>query len=286
MANEITPTQASALVPERWRPRFIGGLYEPNDITGRVLNTTEDFGGVGDIAHIATETFSWTVNDISSDGSLTVQQQSLTDVSVTVNKNKDITVEFTQITRDQAYKLWEESFPVSAAAAMRQQINSDILALYSDATTTAAGDGTGNLGEDELLAAIQAMVTAKLPILKAPGEFTFVFPDTQYGPLKKLNLLDYSKTGKAGEGGAASVGLPTVYEIPGSFNTQVASSGGIRYGLLFHRTALAWAVQRNVTPEMASRLAAAKLSWIMTVTALYGVKTVFGGRMVQLKAKA
>lgn len=286
MANEITPTQAAALVPEQWKPRFLQAMYEQNDIFPRVLNATEDFKGKGDICHIATEAFAWTVNDISSDGSLTVQQQSLTDVSLTIDKNKDVTVEWTQITRDQAYDIWEKSFPATAGDAVRQKMTADLLALYSDATTTAQGTGSGNIGENEILGAIQQMVTAKLPILKKPDEFTFAFADTQFAPLKKENLLDYSRTGEAGKGGAASIDMPRVYQIPCSFNTQVASSASIRYSLLVHKTALAWAAQRNVEPKFADRLAAAKLGYIGTVTALYGVKTVFGGRMVQLKSAA
>src|SRR3990167_2162296 len=121
MANEQTNTELSAVVPERWRPRYIAAVYEPHDIVPKVLNVTEDFGGVGDIAHIATSTV-LTVNDIGSDGALTPQTQTLTDVSLTVNKNKDVTAEVVGKTRKQAYKIWEEEFPTEAGNAVREQI--------------------------------------------------------------------------------------------------------------------------------------------------------------------
>lgn len=286
MANELGLTQLSAEVPEQWGPRFISRFYESNRVVPRVLNITGDYKGKGDIAHIAVEGFDLTVNDTGSDGSLTVQTSTLTDVTVTIDKNKEVTQEWVGIARAQAFGQYEEQFPISAGNAVRQKMESDLLALYSSASLTAAGDGTGNCDEDMLLAAIQRHVSAKLPIMESPEDFTFALPDDQFGPLKKAKLMEYSATGEAGVGGASSMKIPSLYNIPVVFSTQVASAGGIRYGLLLHKTALAWAVQKNVTPRFADRLAAAKDSYIGTVGALYGVAAVVGGRMGQLKTKA
>lgn len=285
MANEQTNTELSALVPEQWRPRYIAAVYDPADIVPHVLNVTEDYSGKGDIAHITTETTALTVNATASDGSLTVQSQTPNDVQVNVNAEKDITVEIVGKTRKQAYDTWEKHFPISAAAAMRERYQLDLLALYGDVTTTASGDGTGNLGEDEYLAAIQRLVDAKLPILEKPTEFCFALHTSQWGPAKKQGFLDYQRTGEAG-GGAASIRLPFLWEVPVVFSTQVASSGGIRQNMLFAKEAFAIAIQRNVDPRFADRLAAAKNSYLMAVLALYGVKTVLGGRANVLKSKA
>lgn len=286
MANELGNTELSAEIPENWRPRFIERFYEENYVLPRVLNVTGDFKQKGDIAHIEVESFDLTVNSVSADGSLTVQTNTPTDVTVTIDKNKDVTNEWVGKTREQALGLWEKQFPISAGNALREQMEEDILGQYASATLTAQGDGTGNLGEDELLGAIQQHISAKLPIMKKPGEWTLALPDNQFAPLKKLGLLDFDKTGQAGEGGASTMALPKLWNIPVVFSTQVASASSIRYGLLFHNTAMAWAAQRNVTPRMADRLAAAKDSWIATVLALYGVGVVVAGRMGQLKSKA
>jgi hypothetical protein len=288
VANELTATELSPLIPENWRPRFVEALYEKQYVLPYALNVTGDFSdhnGKGDIANIAIEP-TLSTNDTSSDGSLTVQQVTTTNIALAVDKNKNTTVEIVGIAREQAFKEFETQFPISAGNALREKMESDLLALYSDATTTAAGDGTGNLGEDEFLAAVQQLVSAKVPIIQKPGDNFLAIADTQFQAVRKLNLMDYSRTGQSGHGGAAEMEIPKLWGIPVVFSTQVASSGGIRYSLLANKQALAWAAQRNVEPRMADRLAAAKDSWLMTVLALYGVKTVTAGRMVQLKSKA
>lgn len=285
MANETTPSElGQGLVRENWGPRYISALYEGHSVAKYISNITGDFNR-GDLANVPVEPV-LTVNDTASDGSLTVQSVTFTNVQVAIDKKKDVTAELTGIARKQAEKKFEETFPISAGKAMRQQIESDILALYSDVTTTASGDGTGNLGEDEFLAAIQRMVTAKLPIIDEPGSFCFALADNQFAPVKKLNLLDYDRTGEAGKGGAASMGVPMLWNVPVVFSTQVATASSIRQSMLFSKDAFAWAAQRNVEPRFADRLAAAKDSYLMTVLGLYGVKTVTAGRANVLKSKA
>jgi hypothetical protein len=82
------------------------------------------------------------------------------------------------------------------------------------------------------------------------------------------------------------VEVPNLWGIPTIFTTQAESNGGIRYGVIAHKTAFAWAAARNVTPRFADRLAAAKLSFLLNVSALYGVKSVIVARACQLKSKA
>ena len=291
MANELTNTELDPHVPENWRPRLVERFYDTRQVTPRFLNATgdyEDHGGKGDIANIAVEGFDLTVNDVgATDGSLTVQTQTLTNIALNVNKWKESTMEIIGKTRAQAFDLWEKQFPVSAGNAIRRKMTSDLLDLIrADATLTAQGDGTGNLGENEVLGGIQAHMDQGFPIDENPEDWTFILHTSQFSPLKKLNLLDFDKTGEAGAGGAATIKLPKLYDIPVIFSTQVAQNNGIRYGGLAHKTAMAWAAQQNVEPRFADRLAAAKLSYLMTVSCLYGVKTVVAGRMNQMLSKA
>lgn len=292
MANELTNTELDSAVPENWRPRFVSRFYDTKQVTQRIINAAEDYqdhGGKGDIANITVEGFDLTVNAVgATDGSLTVQTQTLTNIALNVNAWKEVTMEVINKSRKQAFDIWEKQFPESAGNAVRRKITADVLALVrADATTlTAQGDGTAHLGENELIGAIQQHLDAGFPIDESPEDWTYVLPTTEFRYLKPLNLLDYNKTGKAGAGGAATIDLPMLYDIPVIFSTQVESSAGIRYGCLFHKTAFAAAMQQNVEPQFTSRLPAAKLSYLMTVSALYGVKTVVAGRAGQLLSKA
>ena len=192
------------------------------------------------------------------------------------DKEKDCTVEITGKARKQAYGIWEDKFPAQAAAAHRQQFQSDLFALYSDITNS-IGDGSGNLSEDDFLAAIQTLVTAKMNILSNPKDYCFGLATSQWAPAKKQGFLDYERTGEAG-GGAASIKLPFLWEIPVVFSTQVATSASKRQNMLWNREAIAIAMQRNVEPGMTSRLAAAKTGYLMTCVSLYGVMTIAAAR--------
>ena len=250
------------------------------------MNVTGDYKGVGDIAHIAVQATAYTVNDVGSDGALTTQDNVLTDVSLTVDKKKDVTLEVLELpTNVQAFQTRFKDFPDNAGQALREKIESDILNLVRADITQAQGDGLGNLGEDELLAAIMTLAQAKLPILKNPSEFTFAFQPEQFPPLKKSGMIDFNRTGQAGNGGAASMGLPALYNIPTVFTNQVESSASVHYNVLLHRDAFAWAAQKMPTFLTASGLANAKLTRILHMHTLYGIKTVVAARAVILKSK-
>lgn len=286
MALELDNTTQAAEIPEQWRPRFISRFYDEGKVFPRVLNVTEDFKGKGDIAHITVEGFDLTVNNVGSDGSLTVQQQTLSDPTVTVDKWKDVTNEWIGKTREQAFGIWEDQFPISAGNAVRQQMEADLLGLYASGSLTAQGDGTEYAGEDQLLGALNIMLDNKLPLMEKPDEFTIVLDTKNWAPIKKLGLLDYEKTGSAGDGGAATQKVGKLWNVPVIFSTQCTSTGGVRKGIFMHKTALAAAVQRNVAPRFADRLAGGKDSYIGTVTALYGVGAIVASRFGVINTKA
>ena len=285
MANELTKTTESALVPEVWGPRFIESLYDPASVAPRVLNITGDYKGVGDIAHIAVESTAWTVNDLGADGSLTVQSNTMTDVSLTINKEKEITVEVIKTLRRPGYSFEDRlrKFPTTAGNAVREQMENDILALYSGISQT-SGDGSGDIGEDNLLDGIRQLGAVKLPILRNPGEFSIVCSFAQHSALKKSGLLDYRRTGEAG-GGAANIAFPAAYGIPVIFTNQVSSASSIDQNLMFHRSAFAWAAHRMPYFESQSGVGSGNLTDVLVVWALYGVKTVVANRAVILKSK-
>lgn len=285
MANELTKTTESALVPEKWGPRFLEKLYEPNRVLPRMLNVTGDYDGVGDIAHIAVEGTAWTVNDLGADGALTVQANTLTDVSLTINKEKEVTVEVIKTLKRPGYSFSDrfDAFTRTASNSIREQMESDALALYSDITQS-SGSGAGDIGQDEVLDAIrQLRTTPKVDILANPEENTLVFHPKQFPALKKSNLFDYERSGVAG-GGGVKMGLPSIFQVPVIFSTQVGNTAGAHQNLLFHKSAFAWAAHREPQYESASGVGAGNLVEVMVCWALYGVKTVIANRAVIIKS--
>lgn len=284
--SQTTPSNlGQGLVRENWGDLYIKPFYEQARVLPFMANLSKDCKK-GDIVNVPVRTTALTVSDVNATtGALTIQQISATNVQVTVDKQKSVTVDLLDITREQAEEKFENQWPAESGDAVAEQMESDALALQSDVTAS-VGDDAIDLSEDELLAAIQALKTAKLPIDTKPGEFAFALADNAWLPLRKAKIFDYSVTGVSGETAAKSLSLPSYGGIPVRFSTQVATSDSGRRSMLFHRNAFAWVAQKNPEVAMTSRLAAAQASFLMTNIALYGVKTVREGFARVIKSKA
>ena len=283
MSAELTNTELAARIAERWPALLIAAVYDEDALIGRVLNAAQNVESKYDIIHIATEPVLSAAAVNGSTGALAPSQQTVGDVSLTVDKHYGVLDEWLTKTRTQAMDDWYNAWPKAAGKALRQQIDADILALVrADVSTNVVGDGTGHAGEDELLAAMGKLKSGALPISERPGEFTFAFDPDEFQFLKKQGFLDYSRRGVAG-GGSSDARLEEMWGIPVVFNRQVEASGGINYNCLFHKTAFAAAIQRNVTFETASGLANRALTTVVAADVLYGVKTVLQARACQIK---
>lgn len=282
MANETGNTQLDVLVQELWRGQILQKAYARARAGSRVLNVTGDVSGPGDILHIPIMP-TLTVNDEGSDGGLTVQTLTPTEAQLTVNKKKEVTVEFVNNARRQALDSAENSLPGQSGEAIGAQIETDILALQSDITQT-AGDGTGRIGKDELLSAMSTFIAADLPIIEMPGEFTFALSDKEYQGLKREGI--YSDADKAGFPGNFQARVGDIYGVTTYFTSKVASSGGERKNLAFHREAFGWGIQRNMELRKADGLANLKNTTVYYTGALYGVKTVRTAYAVVLRGIA
>ena len=282
MANELTNTELAARIPEVWPALLVAAVYDEDSLLPRVLNAAASVKGPFDIVHIATEPTLSAVA-VSSDGSVANSQQTVGDVSLTVDKHYAVIDEVLRKTREQSIDDWFNNWPRAAGKALRQQISKDILSLYTDVSSNVVGDGLSHANEDDLLAAMGKLIEGALPIHTAPDEFTFVFDPEEYAPLKKQGFLDYRRTGEAGMGGSATSKLTELWGIPCYFNRQVVGSASINYNMLFHKSAFAAAVQKNVTFDKASGLANLKLTDVMAADVLYGVKTVLQARACQIK---
>jgi hypothetical protein len=280
MANETNPGDlVQGLVRENWGDRYVKALYEKNYVLPYFANLTGDFKK-GDIANVPIAP-TLTVGTISSTGDLNAQVDTHTNVQVSIGSNKDVTVVLTGITMEQAEDALEKNFPGQAADALRQKMELDALALFpADVSNAAIGDATapGNIGEDEILAAIQAALTAKMPVLQKPDEFCFALADNQFSGLRKAKIFDFNVTGQAGMAASSRLDMPSYGGVPIRFSTQVATSGSLRKNAFFHSSAVAWAAQRNVEPRVADMLPSGKDAKIMTAISLYGVKTVVASR--------
>lgn len=273
------------LVRENWGDLYIRPFYEQARVLPFMANLSKDCKK-GDLVNVPVRATALTVGTVNAaTGALNIQTVTASNVQVSVDRQKDCTVDLLDITREQAEAKFENEWPGESGDAVAEEMEAAALALQSDVTGSVGADGN-DLGEDEILAAIQALKTAKLPVDVKPMDFCLALADNSWLPLRKAKIFDYQVTGVAGETAAKSLTLPSYGGIPVRFSTQVAVSGTGRRSMLFHQNAFAWAAQKNPEVAMTSRLAAGQASYLMTNIALYGVKTVREGFARVIKSKA
>lgn len=284
--SQTTPGNlGQGLVRENWGDLYIKPMYEQARVLPFAANLSKDCKK-GDLVNVPVRSTALTVGTVNATtGALNIQQVTASNVAVSVDRQKDCTIDLLDITREQAESKFENEWPEESGSAVAEEMEAAFLALQSDVTASVGSD-VNDMGEDEILAAIQALKTAKLPIDTKPNEFYFALADNAWLPLRKLKIFDYQVTGVSGESAAKSLSLPSYGSIPVRFSTQVATSGAGRRSILAHRNAFAWAAQKNPEVAMTSRLAAGQASYLMTNIALYGVKTVREGFARVIKSKA
>jgi len=280
MANEVTGTENAAVIPETWNQEIVSALYDNNSLYPRVLNKSQNLSQFGDKVHIAVAP-SFTVQSVGADGGVSVTAPTVTDITLTVATHEAILFEWLNSVKTQSYDAWWNSLPQEAGNALRESMEGTLLALGTGFTeNTAVGSGNSHVDENMLTAMIGTLVRASLPILDRPMDNTWAFDGKEYEHMRRLGVLDWSRSGKT-EGGPSNINMPLVYNIPLKFSNQVQSSSSVNQNLLFNRESMAAAVQEDIGLEFASGLANRKLTKIFSADVLYGVIEVDGNRAVR-----
>ena len=282
MASEIGNTQLDYTIPELWAEQVLAQVYQEQSMVNRVDRVDGEVAAFGDILHLsAMPTVS--VNDVSAAGAVTNQQLSTTEAQLTVDKWKEATVEIVDKASAQSKFNAVEGFKAAFPGALMQQMEIDLLSLYSDVTTNVEGDGLSPINEDLITAAIGDLLSAKFgAFLRDPNRVTLELHTSQWAAMKKIAGYNHANLTGSSVGGQLQFPVPDVYGVPVLFNTQVQSSSSIYQNLLHLREAFAIGIQRNIQSETLARTA---LTTRITAHCLYGVKTRAQARAVLIKTK-
>lgn len=272
MANETGNTQLDYIIPELWQPKILAAVYDGGKVISRVSNVSGEVAAKGDILHLPNMP-TVTVNAVGASGSVTNQTITPTEAQLTV----DTWVESTMTLIDKASKQSNgnivDDFYTGAAAALRQKMDIDLLALATSANfsaQTAQGDGSQPLDEDALAGAIGEMMESKFAeALDEADRATFFLHAGEWRNLKKISAFSAANLLGSSKAAADKRALPDFYGVSAVLHTQVRVASTIRYNLLALREALAIGIQSNME---ILELPRADLARRFNVNALYGVK--------------
>jgi hypothetical protein len=269
MANEIRHgTEALTAIPKIWPAIAYQARYASQKIVPRVLNRTQDIAKRGDTVNL--QFFpSGSVNAVGSGGSVQNQALTITQVQIVVDQWNEITVDVEDMSDLQSGVDLMEGFSKMIGLKQGEDIDSYLLGLHANFTTTPVGDTASPtpLDDDMVLSAVVTLDDAKEP----DDDRTWAF-----APIAKANLLKLDKFTTA-----EKTGLTKGLQINGMFGELygaavittplVVTSGNVRKNLYFHREGLGVAIQRNLNIE---KLARVKKSLPLSGDWLYGGKVV------------
>lgn len=163
MAN-ITVTEAANFIPEIWAAEALGAL-KANTVMARLVNRNyeDEVAQAGDIVHVP-KRGTLTVNDKAANTGVTLQTPSASVVNVTLNKHKEVSFLVEDVAKAQANQDIIQGYINDGIMVIAEQLDTDLLALYSGLTTHTAIDATAGLGENDVREARRLLNSSKVPL--------------------------------------------------------------------------------------------------------------------------
>jgi hypothetical protein len=218
----VTYASAQAFIPEIWALRAFQVLRN-NMVLANLVTTDSDIGsfGVGDILHIPFPgTFS--ANAKVANTAVTLQTPTDTDVTVTLNKNYEVSFLIEDIARAMQNQSIMDRYIRNAVVPLAEQIEGDLFALYSSLTNSVTVAGMSMI---QLLTATKQLNTQKVPqgnrkLVISPGaQFKLQTDSTA----TMANYLGFSRPEQLTSGQMGSLGGFDIYMsqlVPASTNMR------------------------------------------------------------------
>lgn len=268
----FTNTELAATIDEKWDLSVEEGRYEAGVLANRVFDKSSLVLKHGDIINLSYEP-RYTVNDVTAaTGAVSPQVVTITPVQLTVDKWKEMTIEVVDKSKWQSFYDPESRFPKTAGKGLVEQADTDLGALYPNLTSNVIGTSAapGIFDKKMFSAAMLKLRDRSIPL---DGLGFYLTPRAFYdGILQQTEMTAADATGQPKS--VLTTGYrTTILGVPMYESTKLATLGSARACFLLHEQAFAVAFQKKNDIRRADGIAAGKLSMIVSVNSLYGVKT-------------
>lgn len=244
----ITITEVDAAIPEFWANVALGAL-KANTVMAQLVNRdySSEVATRGDVVNIVRRG-ALTVNDKKTGKQITLQTPSNSKIPVTLDKHKEISWLIEDTASAKAIQD-AVNYVQDAAKALGEQIDRDLLSLYSTLTLQ-AGSANSALSVNSILDAREKLNIAKAPVA---GRYFVISPQDETALLK---LEEFTKAGWSDENQVAlrEATLGKKYGFTFVMDQQVitTSSGAQRHNIAFHKDAFALVTRPLPAPPAGS----------------------------------
>jgi len=278
MARNTTTTGA-VFIPEKWANEVKAAREEALILRGRI-KMFEHTGQAGDTIHVP-DVSNLDANDMSETGEVNAQSITESETTILLDKWKESSFLINDLLKVQSQYDLRTEYTGKAGFALGKREEEDIMALGTsasgefDADGSAASASGGNLNQVGVLAAIQFLDEANVPgtertmVLspKSRNKILAIEAFTSMDFVNKKAIID----AKIGEIFGLDVLISNLLPEDGNSKTN---------NLVFHKEALALAVQKDISVEAQRELR--KLSWLVVSDEVYGVKLFRSDHIVRL----
>jgi hypothetical protein len=185
------------------------------------------------------------------------------------------------------YDLMAE-YTSKAGYAIAQQIDSDLLALYTTFTNPDVGTYGVDIGDTTIVAAIQALDEANAPI----EDRALIVKPSQKAAIMKIDkfvradyLGQYQNPTPVKRGPNNRYLWGEIYGVPVYYTTQIPVTAGTptqTHNILIHREA--WAMGLQLAPRTQGTYWQRSLGWLVTVDSIYGMAGLRGDFGVEVRS--
>ena len=272
----ISTTEANSTIDEKWNREIEDARYAGSVALNRIANKSGDVDKSGDIIHVTIQART-TTGAVGANGAFVPQAWTPTTQDVTVNQNRQWSVETEDIVKAQSWWDPDSEAPKIAGQAFAEYYDVTIFGQHTSVTGVTPSGNVENpkaFGKNAAGIALLRLADANIP----KEDLSFFIPPIGYygGIWNETQLTDAEKTGLPKSiltsGFQDKLGGVPVYS-----STAIATAGTksqTRVGLLLHKSCIAFAFQRNNMIRRADRVASLVDSYVVLVKSLWGLSVI------------
>jgi len=287
MAGNITTTTAAVFIPALWSIETLRATEAALVAATLVKRYDSQVKDRGQALHIPNVS-NLTANAKTVNTDVTNQVVTETDTTLTINKWYEASFKVEDMAEVQsAYDLRSE-YTSKAGYAIAKQVDSDVLAQYANFTNAAVGTYGAALADTAIVAAIQKLDEANMPIdnramIIAPSGKADIMKIDKF--VRADYLGNYQEATPVRKGPNSRYLWGDIYGVPVYYTTNVpktVASPTQTHNMLIHKEAIALALQQ--APRMQAAYWLPSLAWQVVVDTIYGVTTLRADGGVEIKS--
>jgi N4-gp56 family major capsid protein len=278
MARNTTTTGA-VFIPEVWANEVKAAREEALVLRGRIKMFGHT-GKAGDTIHVP-DVSNLDANDMSETGEVQAQAITESETTISLDKWKEASFRVNDLLKVQSQYDLRTQYTGKAGFAIGKREEQDLMALGTSASGSFDADGTaasaagGNMNQDGVLRAVRYLDEQNVP---ATDRTLVVSPLSRN---KLLAIEAFVSADFVNKKATVDAKIGEIYGLDVLVSNLLPSDGNSKVNnLMFHKEALALAVQKEISVEAQRELA--KLSWLVVTDEVYGVKLFRSDHIVRM----